>query len=73
MKKKLKQNVLDLMRGQVKEAIKESYKTVEEFCWTNNLSKATVSNFLHGKKDFQVSTLLAIACALEKKLVIRLE
>lgn len=61
------------MRRQVLELIGASYKTTEEFCWEHDLNKATLSNFLNGKKDFQVSTLAKIARALKKRLVIRLE
>jgi hypothetical protein len=64
---------LSLMRRQVKELIAKSYPTVEKFCWDNDLSKATLSNFLLGKKDFQVSTLAKIARALNKKITIRLD
>lgn len=61
------------MRDQVKALIERDYKTVEEFCWENEISKATLSNFLNSKKDFQVSTLIKIAEALDKDLVIRLK
>lgn len=50
-----------------------AYPTVEQFCWDKGLSKATISNFFRGKKDFQVSTLVKIAEALGMKLAIRLE
>ncbi|TVQ80564.1 MAG: hypothetical protein EA369_02175 [Bradymonadales bacterium] len=60
------------MRQQVKDLISQRYRTVEEFCWANDLSKATVSNFLAGRKDFQVSTLQKVANGLKKKLHISL-
>lgn len=63
---------LSSMRKQVKAKIFERYPTVEQFCWDKDLNKATVSNFLRGKKDFQVSTLVKIANALGLKLQIRL-
>jgi len=66
-------NALSEMRDQVKALIERDYKTVEEFCWENEISKATLSNFLNSKKDFQVSTLIKIAEALDKDLVIRLK
>ena len=66
-------DTLEPMRSDVIKLIKASYPTVEAFCWEKNLSKATVSNFLKGKKDFQLSTLLKIAEALGKRLVIRLD
>ena len=68
-----KSEELEVMQKQVKDLINQSYKTVEEFCWEKNLSKATLSNFLNGKKDFQISTLARIAKAFKKKLVVRLE
>jgi hypothetical protein len=61
------------MREQAEQLIKRHYRTVEEFCWDKGLNKATVSNFLRGKKDFQLSTLVKLADALGKKLTIRLE
>ncbi|OFZ55757.1 MAG: hypothetical protein A2428_03675 [Bdellovibrionales bacterium RIFOXYC1_FULL_54_43] len=64
---------LEQMRTQVREAISKAYPTVEDFCWENELSKATLSNFLNDKKDFQISTLIKIANALRKKLTIRLD
>ena len=64
---------MEEMRGQLRELIKRDYPTVEQFCWDNDLNKATVSNFLGGKKDFQLSTLVKIADAVGKKLMIRLD
>ena len=64
---------LGVIKGQVAELITKNYATVEQFCWDKGLSKATVSNFLNDKKDFRVSTLIQIANALGKKLIIRLE
>jgi hypothetical protein len=61
------------MRKVVRERIFENYKTIEQFCWDTGLNKATVSNFLRAKKDFQVSTLLKIADALDLTLVITLK
>ncbi len=61
------------MRKKVKTNILMAYPTVEQFCWDKDLSKATVSNFLLGKKDFQISTLVKIADALGMKLTVRLE
>lgn len=71
--KKPNQDALEVMRTQVNALIEQNYKTVEDFCWQTDLSKATVSNFLNSKKDFQVSTLEKISTALKKKLTIKLE
>ncbi len=60
------------MRKQVERLILDEYPTVEQFCWDKDLNKATVSNFLRGKKDFQLSTLVKIANALGKTLHVRL-
>lgn len=73
MVKDSEDSTLKAMRKQVKDLIESRYPTVEAFCWDKDLNKATVSNFLHGKKDFQVSTLNKIAKALGKRLVIRLD
>ena len=59
---------LSPMRAQVENLIRKEYSTVEQFCWDKDLNKATVSNFLRGKKDFQLSTLVKIANALGKTL-----
>ena len=61
------------IKQQVKDLIEKNYPTVEQFCWDNDLNKATISNFLNDKKDFRVSTLVQIANALDKKLVIKLD
>ena len=61
------------MRKQVERRILDEYPTVEQFCWDKGLNKATVSNFLRGKKDFQLSTLVKIANALGKTLYVRLK
>lgn len=61
------------MRQQLSEYISANYSTVEEFCWAKDLNKATVSNFLRGKKDFQVSTRQKIAAALNARLTICLK
>ena len=64
---------LAAMRRAVRGKILEEYPTVEQFCWDKDLNKATVSNFLRSKKDFQISTLVKIAAALGMKLIIRLK
>lgn len=61
------------IKEQVKALIEKNYDTVEQFCWDNDLNKATISNFLNDKKDFRVSTLVQIAEALDKKLIIKLD
>ena len=66
-------DALAAMRVQLKDLINRSYPTVEQFCWHKDLNKATISNFLKGKKDFQLSTLVKIADALKMKLTIRLD
>jgi transcriptional regulator with XRE-family HTH domain len=66
-------DALALMRKQVKESILKSYSTMEQFCFDTDINKATLSNFMHGKKDFQISTLVKIARALKKKITIRLD
>jgi hypothetical protein len=68
-----KGDALEAMREQVLRLIRQGYPTVERFCWVKGLNKATVSNFLCGKKDFQISTLVKIARALDRRLVVRLE
>ena len=73
MKASSKHRSLSLMRKQVHEHIKRNYKTVEQFCWDKDLNKATVSNFLNDKKDFQTSTLEKLAKATGKKLSISLK
>ena len=70
---KKEEDALFNMRSELSEYILKHYKTTEEFCWDKNLSKATISNFLCNKKDFQVSTLQKIATSLNKKLKIYLE
>lgn len=61
------------MREELLKYIEANYKTVEEFCWDKDLSKATISNFINGKKDFQVSTLLKIAKSMGMVLIIELK
>ncbi len=63
---------LELLRKQIQDYISRQYSTVEQFCWDKNLNKATVSNFLNGKKDFQTSTLLKLAEATGRHLIIKL-
>lgn len=64
---------LTKLRSQLIKLIEQDYKTVEEFCWDKDLNKATISNFLRGKKDFRVSTLVKIAAAVGGELVIKIE
>ena len=64
---------LFLMQKQVREHIEKNYTTIEQFCWDKGLNKATVSNFLKNKKDFQISTLEKLAKATGKKLSIYLK
>ena len=71
--KNAKNDVLSNLRKDVLNEINKRYKTVEQFCWENDLNKATLSNFLNDKKDFRVSTLAQIAKALGKDLKISLQ
>ena len=54
--KKEGNDVLAALRKDVLAEIKKHYPTVEQFCWDNDVNKATLSNFLNNKKDFRVST-----------------
>ena len=65
-----KDDTLAALRKEVLSEIRKRYSTVEQFCWENDLNKATLSNFLNNKKDFRVSTLAQIAKALDKDLKI---
>jgi lambda repressor-like predicted transcriptional regulator len=67
-----KSDVLAAFRKEVLAEIKKRSPTVEQFCWENDLNKATLSNFLNNKKDFRISTLAQIAHALGKELKISL-
>lgn len=71
--KNAKHDVLASLRRDVLHEIKKRHKTVEQFCWENDLNKATPSNFLNDKKDFRVSTLAQIANALGKELKITMQ
>ena len=73
MARKSKNDVLKEFRKQVEAYIAKNYRTVEEFCWDNDLSKATVSNLLNDKKDFTVSTLEKIAFATKSKVKVTIE
>ncbi len=78
MKKRLTKesafNELQSMRNQLKDIIDKKYDGIaEQFCWDLNLNKATISNFLLGKKDFRISTLKKIAESLGKRLTISME
>ncbi|MCY4512188.1 MAG: hypothetical protein OXB86_00705 [Bdellovibrionales bacterium] len=67
------QEALKELREQLKKYIEANYNSVEDFCWDRQISKATISNFLNSKKDFQVSTLLKIAKGMKKKLKISVD
>ena len=67
-----KNDVLAGLRKEVLSEIKKRYSTVEQFCWENDLNKATLSNFINNRKDFRTSTLAQIAKALGKELKISL-
>lgn len=73
MSRKIDNKTLEQFRNQMNSAIRQNYKTVEEFCWETGLSKATVSNLMNNKKDFSISTLSKIAKALKKELIIKLK
>lgn len=66
------EDTLEPLRKALQSRIAADYASVEDFCWDKNLNKATISNFLNDRKDFQLSTLRKIAEALGKRLEIRL-
>lgn len=69
--KNIENDALAILRKELILEIKNNYSTVEQFCWDKDLNKATISNFLNNKKDFRVSTLVQIANALDKDLLIK--
>lgn len=71
MAKRKKSDLLKEVRAQLQQYIDKNYSTVEEFCWDKGLNKATVSNFLNEKKDFQISTLSKIATAIGREVFIQ--
>jgi len=73
MSREIDPKILEQFRKQMISEIERNYKSVEEFCWETGLSKATVSNVINNKKDFSISTLLKIAIALNKELIIKLK
>lgn len=64
---------LDNFRKQLKKHIETEYNSVEEFCYANDIGKSTISNFLNGNRDSQVSTLEKIAQAMGKTLQITIK
>jgi hypothetical protein len=64
---------LEKMRNDVIKYIDRNYKSMGEFCIDKKLSKATISNLINRKKDFQLSTLRNIARAIDKEIVISLK
>lgn len=62
--------LIDELREEIKKEILLNYRTIEEFCFINGLCKASLSNFFSGKKELRLSTILKIAEALNKKLLI---
>jgi predicted XRE-type DNA-binding protein len=74
MQQKLKYDPLANLRKEVRSIITKKYKSVEEFCWENEIHKSTISRLLNGKRtEFQMATLVRIAEALGKKISVRLE
>ena len=67
-----KQDAIYDFKISLKNYINNHYYCAEDFCLDKGLSKATVSNLLNSKKDFQISTLEKIAKATGKKLKITL-
>lgn len=61
---------LGKLRSDLYQYITDNYDSVEAFCWDKELCKATVSNFLNDKKDFQLSTLVKLAHAMDCELVV---
>lgn len=52
------------LRSALHKKILADYGTVEQFCWDNDLSKTTLSNFLNKRKDTRAGTILKIVEAL---------
>ena len=69
-----KDDPLAQFRKQVDESIRKKYPTVEKFCFEEDFQKSSLSRLLNGKRtEFKIATLMKLAHALGKKLVIRLE
>lgn len=65
---------LAAMRKQTHELISEGWPSVERFCLENDLDKSLMSKFLNGKRtEFRIETLMKIAKALKKRLVVQLD
>lgn len=62
------------LRTQVKELALKKHRTLEKFCYEEDIQKSTVSRLVNGQRtEFRIETLMKVAAALGKKLVIRIE
>lgn len=76
LKKSYDRDPLAQLRKQVADLIRKNYRTVEEFCYTEDFQKSTMSRLLNarsGRTEYKIATLDRLAKKLGKKLVIRLE
>jgi len=53
-------NEAEKISQEIASHIKINYKTIEQFAYTNDLSKGQLSEFLNGKRDIRLSTFLRI-------------
>jgi len=65
---KIDSNFKKKISGQLLVLIKEKYKTVEQFCYCNDISKGTVSEILNNKKLPRIDTLKYIVNSLDIQL-----
>ena len=66
--------VLQHFREQIRQEIKEQYRTVEEFCIESDIDHSIVSRFLSGQReDLKASTIYRIGKGLKKKSIIKIE
>lgn len=65
---------LAILRKQIPELIREKYPSIERFCYEEGFQKSTLSRLISGKRtEFQIATLVRIAKALGKKIVVKIE
>ena len=73
-KRKSSEDLLNQFKDEVRSEIMKEYRTVEEFCFVNDIQKSLLSRFFdEGRNNFELKTLFRIASCLGKAVKIKLK
>ena len=62
---------LESLKNHIKKEISKGYRSIESFCYANDINKSTLSRFLAGTRNLKINTLISIVEKLKLQVVLK--